>query len=63
MCLCDVILLADITTTSLSPANAVFLIQINTNLNTLEWETPRTPRFRNLPGEPLASPLPVLVSC
>ncbi|KAK7829676.1 hypothetical protein U0070_013362 [Myodes glareolus] len=34
---------------------------INTNLNTLEWETPRTPRFRNLPGEPLASPLPVLV--
>nr|XP_048298416.1 M-phase inducer phosphatase 3 [Myodes glareolus]XP_048298417.1 M-phase inducer phosphatase 3 [Myodes glareolus] len=33
---------------------------INTNLNTLEWETPRTPRFRNLPGEPLASPLPVL---
>ncbi|KAH0506189.1 M-phase inducer phosphatase 3 [Microtus ochrogaster] len=33
---------------------------INTNLKTLEWEAPRTPRFRNLPGEPLASPLPVL---
>ncbi|XP_049990770.1 M-phase inducer phosphatase 3 isoform X1 [Alexandromys fortis] len=33
---------------------------INTNLKTLEWEAPRTPRFRKLPGEPLASPLPVL---
>ncbi|CAO2593640.1 M-phase inducer phosphatase 3 [Lemmus lemmus] len=33
---------------------------INTNLKTLEWEAPRTPRFPNLPGEPLASPLPVL---
>ncbi|XP_005355973.1 M-phase inducer phosphatase 3 isoform X1 [Microtus ochrogaster] len=33
---------------------------INTNLKTLEWEAPRTPRFQNLPGEPLASPLPVL---
>ncbi|XP_059102623.1 M-phase inducer phosphatase 3 [Peromyscus eremicus] len=33
---------------------------INTNLKTLEWEPPRTPRFQNMPGDPLASPLSVL---
>ncbi|GAB1301552.1 M-phase inducer phosphatase 3 [Apodemus speciosus] len=30
---------------------------INTSLKTLEWEAPRTPRFRKMPGDPLASPL------
>ncbi|XP_076411081.1 M-phase inducer phosphatase 3 isoform X2 [Peromyscus maniculatus bairdii] len=33
---------------------------INTDLKTMEWEPPRTPRFQNMPGDPLASPLSVL---
>ncbi|OBS80957.1 hypothetical protein A6R68_20853 [Neotoma lepida] len=33
---------------------------MNTNLQTLEWEPPRTPRFQNMPGDPVASPLSVL---
>ncbi|XP_040614020.1 M-phase inducer phosphatase 3 [Mesocricetus auratus] len=33
---------------------------INTNLKTLQWESPRIPRFQNTPGDPLASPLPLL---
>ncbi|XP_076768947.1 M-phase inducer phosphatase 3 isoform X2 [Arvicanthis niloticus] len=32
-------------------------IPINTSLQTLEWEAPRTPRFRKMHGSPLASPL------
>ncbi|XP_055481369.1 M-phase inducer phosphatase 3 isoform X2 [Psammomys obesus] len=33
---------------------------INTSLKTLEWEGPRTPKFKKMPGDPLASPLSVL---
>lgn len=51
-----------ISTTFLPPANVVCLLQINTDLKTMEWEPPRTPRFQNMPGDPLASPLSVLVS-
>ncbi|XP_021509039.2 M-phase inducer phosphatase 3 isoform X1 [Meriones unguiculatus] len=33
---------------------------INTSLKALEWEGPRTPKFKKMPGDPLASPLCVL---
>ncbi|XP_031221189.1 M-phase inducer phosphatase 3 isoform X2 [Mastomys coucha] len=32
-------------------------IPINTSLKALDWEAPRTPRFQQMPGDPLASPL------
>ncbi|KAL1773817.1 M-phase inducer phosphatase 3 isoform X1 [Sigmodon hispidus] len=32
---------------------------INTNPKPSEWEAPRTPRFQNMPGDPLASPFSV----
>lgn len=48
--------------TSLPPANVVFLMQENNTSRPLEWWAPRNLKFRKRPEGPYMSPLSLLVS-